>query len=72
MAVIVQMSDLTQSVFFCFFFNQKSLENHQLIHELLKIGTFKSQNIVKSFKRSFNSKMSGRNIPHEPNRQSGG
>lgn len=60
MAVIVKMSDLTQSVFFY----QKSLENHQLIHELLKIGTFKSQNIVKSFKQSFNSKMSGRNIPN--------
>lgn len=61
MAVIVQMSDLTQSGFF---FYQKSLENHQLIHELLKIGTFKSLNIVKSFKQSLNSKMSGRNIPH--------
>lgn len=53
-------------------FYQKSLENHPLIHELLKVGTFKFQNIVKSFKRSFNSKISGRNIPHEPNRQSGG
>lgn len=68
MAVIVQMSDLTQSVFFY----QKSLKKHQLIHELLKVGTFKSQNIVKSFKRSFSSKMSGRNMPHEPNRQGGG
>lgn len=55
-----------------FFFYQKSLKKHQLIHELLKVGTFKSQNIVKSFKRSFSSKMSGRNMPHEPNRQSGG
>lgn len=50
----------------------KILENHHLIYELLKVGTFKFQNIVISFKRSFNSKMSGRNIPHELNRQSSG
>lgn len=55
-----------------FFFYQKSLENHQLIHELLKVGTFKSQYIVKSFKQSFNSQMSVRNIPYELNRQSSG
>lgn len=56
----------------CFFFLSKILKNHHLIYELLKVGTFKFQNIVISFKRSFNSKMSGTNIPHELNRQSSG